>query len=305
MVHPQRLVAHVLAEDVSMTHSMTAFARQSGEFIGGSLVWEIRSVNHRYLEPSFKLPESLRLLEGDLREQLRARIARGKVECSLRVSHNANIDTNIAINTPLLEQIISAGIMVQTKLAQAAALNPLELLAWPGVLQQPQSDDDAAAQAASELFNRALDQLVEYRAREGAALRQFIETQLDAVATIVESARQQMPLILRAQKQKLQERLAELSSELNHDRIEQEIVILAQKSDVEEELDRLQTHIKETRRALQQREPCGRRLDFLMQEFNREANTLSSKSLAAETTLNAVQLKVLIEQMREQIQNIE
>jgi uncharacterized protein (TIGR00255 family) len=128
---------------------------------------------------------------------------------------------------------------------------------------------------------------------------------LDAVAVIIQNARQQMPLILRAQKQKLRDRLAELSTELNHDRIEQEMVILAQKSDVEEELDRLQTHIKEARRALQQREPCGRRLDFLMQEFNREANTLSSKSLAADTTLNAIQLKVLIEQMREQIQNIE
>lgn len=288
-----------------MTHSMTAFARQSGEFTWGSLVWEIRSVNHRYLEPSFKLPESLRLLEGDLRERLRSQIARGKVECSLRVSHNANADTTIAINTSLLEQIIAAGMLVQTKLPQAAALNPLELLAWPGVLQQPQGDDDVVAQAAAESFNRALQQLVECRAREGAALQQFIEIQLDAVATIIQTARQHMPLILSAQKQKLQERLAELTGELNRDRIEQEIVMLIQKSDVEEELDRLQTHIKETRRALQQREPCGRRLDFLMQEFNREANTLSSKSLAAETTLNAVQLKVLIEQMREQIQNIE
>jgi uncharacterized protein (TIGR00255 family) len=288
-----------------MTYSMTAFARQTGEFSWGSLVWEIRSVNHRYLEPSFKLPESLRLLEGDLREQLRTHVARGKVECSLRLLQSASADTRIAVNTLLLEQIIAASVLVQAKLPQATALNPLELLAWPGVLQQPDSDNDAISRAATELFARAAQQLVENRAREGGALREFIESQLDAVTLIIQSARAQMPLILSAQKQKLEARLAELSSELNRDRVEQEIVILIQKSDVEEELDRLQTHIKEARRALQQREPCGRRLDFLMQEFNREANTLSSKSLAADTTLNAIQLKVLIEQMREQIQNIE
>jgi uncharacterized protein (TIGR00255 family) len=292
-------------EGFLMTYSMTAFARQTGEFAWGSLVWEIRSVNHRYLEPSFKLPDSLRLLESDLRERLRAHIARGKVECSLRLLHSATANTQLAVNDSLLEQIVAAGVLVQSKLPQATALNPLELLAWPGVLQQPESDNDAITQAATELFARAVAQLVESRAREGAALQQFIELQLDAVTAIIESARVQMPLILSAQRQKLETRLAELSSELNHDRIEQEIVILTQKSDVEEELDRLQTHIKEARRALQQREPCGRRLDFLMQEFNREANTLSSKSLAAETTLNAVQLKVLIEQMREQVQNIE
>ncbi len=293
-----------------MPHSMTAFARQTGEFSWGSIVWEIRSVNHRYLEPSFKLPEALRLLEGELRERLRAHVARGKIECSLRLLHHAADTAPIAINTVLLEQLLAASAVVQkklllAKLPQAAALNPLELLAWPGVLQQPDNDSDAIAGASVELFNRALQQLVECRAREGAALQQFIIAQLDAVAAIIQSARTQMPTILRAQKQKLHDRLAELCGELNHDRIEQEIVILAQKSDVEEELDRLQTHINEVRRALQQREPCGRRLDFLMQEFNREANTLSSKSLAAETTLNAVQLKVLIEQMREQIQNIE
>jgi uncharacterized protein (TIGR00255 family) len=284
---------------------MTAFARQTGEFAWGSLVWEIRSVNHRYLEPSFKLPEALRMLEGELREQLRAHVGRGKIECSLRLVQHAAADTRIAINTALLDQLIAASAVVQEKLPLAAALNPLELLAWPGVLQQPDTDTDVITQAAAELFKHAIAQLIESRAREGAALQQFIEIQLEAVATIVQSARQQMPQILLAHKQKLAARLAELSGELNHDRIEQEIVILAQKSDVEEELDRLQTHIKEAHRALKQREPCGRRLDFLMQEFNREANTLSSKSLTAETTLNAVQLKVLIEQMREQVQNIE
>jgi uncharacterized protein (TIGR00255 family) len=295
----------------SMTYSMTAFARQTGEFAWGSLVWEIRSVNHRYLEPSFKLPEVLRMLEGELREQLRTHVARGKIECSLRLAQNATANSQIAINTTLLEQIIAASTCVQEKLPQAAALNPLDLLAWPGVLQQADTDADAMTEAAAELFKGAMRQLVESRAREGAALRQFIAAQLDAVAAIVQTIRQQMPQLLLAQRQKLEARLAPIlaeanaATELNQDRIEQEIVMLAQKSDVEEELDRLQTHIKETQRALQQREPCGRRLDFLMQEFNREANTLSSKSLTAETTLQAVQLKVLIEQMREQVQNIE
>lgn len=288
-----------------MTYSMTAFARQTGEFAGGSLVWEIRSVNHRYLEPSFKLPESLRMLEGELRELLRTQVARGKVECSLRIVQNTATDTAVAVNTALLDQIVAASAIVQQKLPQTAPLNPLELLAWPGVLQQPDTDADAIAQAAAESFKAAVRQLLESRAREGAALQQFIAAQLDAVGAIIQSTRQQMPQILAAQRQKLETRLAELSGELNADRVEQEIVILAQKSDVEEELDRLQTHIKEAQRALQQREPCGRRLDFLMQEFNREANTLSSKSLTAEITLNAVQLKVLIEQMREQVQNIE
>lgn len=293
-----------------MTYSMTAFARQTGEFEWGSLVWEIRSVNHRYLEPSFKMPEALRMLEGELREQLRTHVARGKIECSLRLTQNATANSQIAINTPLLEQIIAASTCVQEKLPQAAALNPLDLLAWPGVLQQPDTDADAMTEAAAELFKGAMRQLVESRAREGAALRQFIAAQLDAVAAIVQIIRQQMPQVLLAQRQKLEARLAPIleanaAGELSQDRIEQEIVMLAQKSDVEEELDRLQTHIKEAQRALQQREPCGRRLDFLMQEFNREANTLSSKSLTAEITLHAVQLKVLIEQMREQVQNIE
>ena len=288
-----------------MTYSMTAFARQTGEFAWGSLIWEIRSVNHRYLEPSFKLPESLRMLEGELREQLRGHVARGKIECSLRLNQNTTAGGRLVINEPVLEQVIAASRAVQEKLPQAAAPNPLELLAWPGVLQQSDADSDALAQTVAELFKSALRQLVESRAREGAALRQFIAAQLDAVAAIIETIRQQMPQILLAQRQKLEARLADLSAELNPERIEQEIVILAQKSDVEEELDRLQTHIKEAHRALQQREPCGRRLDFLMQEFNREANTLSSKSLTADITLNAVQLKVLIEQMREQVQNIE
>lgn len=288
-----------------MTHSMTAFARQAAEYEWGSLVWEIRSVNHRYLEPSFKLPDSLRLLEGELRERLRTHVARGKIECGLRLARTAGGSAGLAVDEAVLEQLLGCTAALQKKLPQSAALDPLEVLAWPGVLKTGDDDDSAIIAAATELFDLALQQLVDHRAREGAALRQYIEAQLDAVAVIVAAVREGMPRILAAQRQKLRDRLAEVSADLNSDRLEQELVILAQKSDVEEELDRLQTHIKEVQRALRQREPCGRRLDFLMQEFNREANTLSSKAQVSDTTLNAVQLKVLIEQMREQIQNIE
>lgn len=288
-----------------MTQSMTAFARQSATYAWGTLVWEIRSVNHRYLEPSFKLPDALRGLEGELRERLRTRLARGKIECSLRAQLPQEQGSTLAIDAAVLEQLLICAQQVQTKIPQAAALNPLDVLAWPGVLKAEQEDEETIMAAASALFDTALKQLAEHRAREGAELRRYIEIQLDAVAAIIDSVRAQMPTILNALRQRLRDRLTELRAELDHDRIEQEMVILAQKSDVAEELDRLQTHIKEVRRALQQSEPCGRRLDFLMQEFNREANTLSSKAQVSDTTLNAVQLKVLIEQMREQIQNIE
>lgn len=288
-----------------MTHSMTAFARQSGEFPWGSLIWEIRSVNHRYLEPTFKLPESLRQFEGELRERLRGRIARGKVECSLRLQRETQQEQNLSVDQAMLAQLLACADQVQAQLPQAAAPTALDVLGWPGVLKTSADDDAIIGQAAVALFDQALLQLIQNRAREGAELAKYLEVQLDSVTEIITHVRAHMPLILAAQKQKLRDRLADLMTELDGNRIEQEMVMLAQKSDVEEELDRVQTHIKEVRHALKQREPCGRRLDFLMQEFNREANTLSSKSLAADTTLNAVQLKVLVEQMREQIQNIE
>jgi len=284
---------------------MTAFARQSAEYPWGSLVWEIRSVNHRYLEPTFKLPESVRWLEGDLRECLRARVARGKVECALRLHRRAVNGAGLAIDEPFLDQLLASARRIETKLGANKPIGALELMAWPGVLIEADSDDDAINRQIVALFEQTLTQLAENRAREGAALREFIGAQLDAAAAITSRVRQQVPAILAAQQQKLRDRLQELTGELNRDRLEQELVMLAQKCDVEEELDRLQTHIKEVRRTLQKNEPCGRRLDFLMQELNREANTLSSKSLASETSQNAVELKVLIEQMREQVQNIE
>lgn len=289
-----------------MIRSMTAFARQASQHDWGSLIWEIRSVNHRYLEPSFKLPESMRRLENDLRERLRKTLSRGKVECSLRVQFQAGGGSSqLSINTELLTQLISAGESVQQQLNEPSVLNPLQLLQWPGIMSEPETDSDLMCEQALALFQVTLEQLVESREREGAALKLFIEQRLDTIGDITAAVKQQLPKILQAQRQKLQERLQELKTELNEDRLEQEMVILAQKADVDEELDRLDAHLIEVRRVLNKGGACGRRLDFLMQELNREANTLSSKSIVTDTTQAAVELKVLIEQMREQIQNIE
>ncbi|ARN76345.1 YicC/YloC family endoribonuclease [Oceanicoccus sagamiensis] len=289
-----------------MIRSMTSFARQASQHDWGSLVWEIRSVNHRYLEPSFKLPESMRRLENELREKLRKSLSRGKVECSLRVQFQAGGSSGqLSVNKELLAQLISAGETVQQQLRDPAALNPLQLLQWPGIMSEPETDSDLLCEQALALFVVTLEQLVESREREGAALKQFIEQRLDTIGHINGAVKQQLPDILQAQRQKLQERLEELKAELNPDRLEQEMVILAQKADVDEELDRLDAHLIEVRRVLTKGGACGRRLDFLMQELNREANTLSSKSIVTDTTQAAVELKVLIEQMREQIQNIE
>ncbi len=289
-----------------MIRSMTAFARQQNQQPWGTLVWEIRSVNHRYLEPSFKLPETLRRLENALREQLRKTLNRGKVECGLRLQlQSGGHNQQLNINQPLLEQLIHAGELVQGKLQQASSLNPLELLQWPGVIDEPEANVELICEQALESFKLALNQLLDSRQREGTELSQFIEKRLDNIAAITDSVRQQLPAILAAQRQKLSDRLQELKAELDSDRLEQEMVMLAQKADVDEELDRLDTHLTEVRRVLKKGGACGRRLDFLMQELNREANTLSSKSIVSETTQAAVELKVLIEQMREQVQNIE
>jgi uncharacterized protein (TIGR00255 family) len=290
-----------------MIRSMTAFARQASQQTWGSLIWEIRSVNHRYLEPGFKLPESMRRIENELRELLRRRITRGKLECTLRLQQdNGDQTAAISINEALLSQLIRASQTVQQQLPQPAAkLNPLELLQWPGVIINQQADSEQLCQLALQVFAQSLDQLLESRQREGAQLKQFIEQRLDAIAVITADVKQQLPQILQQQRQKLQQRLAELTADFDNDRLEQEMVLLAQKADVDEELDRLDAHLLEVRRVLKKGEACGRRLDFLMQELNREANTLSSKSIVSNTTQAAVELKVLIEQMREQIQNIE
>ncbi len=287
-----------------MTRSMTAFTRQEMQQPWGTLIWELRSVNHRYLEPHFRLPESLRDIEGHLREALRKALSRGKVEATLRfVPESAS--GALQVDQTRLQEVLAATRELQLAGAEMQALNPLELLSWPGVLVESALDMREVKLQAQTLFGEALKDLLEGREREGMELNQLIGLRLDSIEAIVADVKLLMPQILQSQRDNLQQKLSELSAELDAGRLEQEIALLAQKADVDEEIDRLQTHVQEVRRVLTQQGPIGRRLDFLMQELNREANTLSSKSIVASTTRSAVELKVLIEQMREQIQNIE
>lgn len=288
-----------------MTSSMTAFSRQQQEQDWGSLTWEIRSVNHRYLETSVRLPESFRSLENAVREAIRKRLTRGKVECQLRFQSEAKVSTDLHLNTELIRQLIQANIDIEQITGTSSSLNSMEVLRWPGVIEEQAFDKSAIEKQALSLFVAALDDLVATRDREGAELQGFVKQRIDSVREIVVSLREKMPDILAKQKQNLLDRLVELQAELEPTRLEQEVSLLAQKADVEEELDRLDSHLNEVERVMGAKGQKGRRLDFLMQELNREANTLSSKSIVVETTLSAVELKVLIEQMREQIQNIE
>ena len=288
-----------------MTASMTAFSRQQKEQEWGSLTWEIRSVNHRYLETSVRLPESLRALENGVREAVRKRLTRGKVECALRFQSEAKISSDLHLNTTLIKQLVQANVEIEQITGTSSNLSNMEVLRWPGVIEEQDFDKTSIEKQALSLFGAAMDDLVATREREGAELQGFIKKRIDSVREIVVNVRNKMPEILTKQKQNILDRLAELQAELEPTRLEQEVSLLAQKADVEEELDRLDSHLNEVERVLSANGQKGRRLDFLMQELNREANTLSSKSIVVETTLSAVELKVLIEQMREQIQNVE
>jgi uncharacterized protein (TIGR00255 family) len=287
-----------------MINSMTAFARASAQFDWGNIAWEMRSVNHRYLDVSFKMPEAQRGLEMDLRERMREHIGRGKVECSLRLQRHGGSTQGLAINQPLLQQLIAACHEIGTQIGDIGRPNPLALLQWPGVLNEA-DDNDLIQAAVLKLFDEALQQLADSRLREGEKLAELIDSRITTVAEITAVVREQMPTIMATQQQKLRDKLAEFKADLDASRLEQELVYMAQRADVAEELDRLVTHVGEVRRVLKKGGACGRRLDFLMQELNREANTLSSKSQVTDTTQAAVDLKVLIEQMREQVQNIE
>jgi len=285
-------------------HSMTAFARQDHQSESGSYTWEIRSVNSRYLELHFRLPESLRAIEGPVREILRKQLSRGKVECSLKFSPVTQNQT-LGVNETLVAQLNAAADQVHAVIGPGNALDALEILKWPGVLEQPSLDQQAIEADALSAFEQALSSLISMREREGQALKQFIEQRLESIAHQVQNVKQILPQILQTQRQNLLDKLADLKQQVDDDRFEQEMVILLQKADVDEELDRLGAHLTEVTRILNQKGAVGRRLDFMMQELNREANTLSSKSISTHTTNAAVELKVLIEQMREQVQNIE
>lgn len=289
-----------------MPRSMTGFARREAKLPWGTAVWEIRSVNHRYLEPSFRLPEDFREIEPSLREAMRKNLQRGKVEASLSIQWEMGGEAEMGVNMDKVSQLARAAQQINNLIGSAAApVSALDILRWPGVIQKQELDREALQADVLKLFELALEGLIEHRTREGAELEQLILQRLDGVSAQVIKVRARMPEILAAQREKLQVKLANLQIELDPERLEQEIVLLAQKADVDEELDRLDTHVIEVKRSLKQTDSLGRRLDFLMQELNREANTLSSKSIVSDTTQAAVELKVLIEQMREQVQNIE
>jgi len=286
-----------------MIHSMTGYARKEFKGDWGTAVWEIRSVNQRYLETYLRLPEQLRGLEPILRERFRKHLERGKVECNLRFESQTNAG-QLQVNEALAEQLIDNALWVIDRAGQGQ-LNPLDVLRWPGVMAAPEQDMDELNTRLLAGFDEVLGLFIESRQSEGDKLKALIEQRLEGIQVEVTKVRALMPQILDWQRQRLVDRLAEAQLELESTRVEQEIILLAQRIDVAEELDRLGMHITETHKILKKGGACGRRLDFMMQEFNRESNTLGSKSINAETTQSAVELKVLIEQMREQIQNIE
>ncbi len=288
-----------------MTRSMTAFARYEEQTDLGTLSWEIRSVNHRYLEVGFRLEDSFRPLEMAMRKFISDTLGRGKVEVALRYKSPERQQESLEINEALAKRVISRYQQLALLSDNAAPLDLMKVMQWPGVIETPSLDQEALSERVMASLQQALIDLVDTREREGAALQVMIEQRCQQIHHIAEQVRERMPEILQNHRQKLQERVQDLAINLEPERLEQEMVLLAQKSDVAEELDRLQNHVREVESVLQRNEPIGRRLDFLMQELNREANTLGSKSIDTDTTRFSVDLKVLIEQMREQIQNIE
>lgn len=285
-------------------NSMTAFARVEGDNALGSFAWELRSVNHRYLETQFKLPEKLKSLEPLLRERLRKTVARGKIECSLYFKASDN-EQSLVINQGRVSALLDAAEKIADQALGATPLTRNEILQWPGVLQPSEIDLSLLTELLLQSFDQALVKLVEARGAEGARMAALIYERLDLIDQLSDQLKQVMPGVLNDYQQRIETRLEQLKVEVDHDRLAQEIVMLAQKVDIAEELDRLNAHTAEVRITLAKPEPCGRRLDFLMQELNREANTLGSKSIATDNSQGAVNLKVLIEQMREQVQNIE
>ena len=287
-----------------MIHSMTAFSRFEVKGDWGNAVWEIRSVNQRFLETYFRLPEQFRSIEPALRERFRKQLNRGKVECSLRFNSNPSAKNNLSLNKGLAEQLLQhAGwINEQTLNSQ---LNPLEIMRWPGVMEAEEADMTNIQKEILEGFEQALKDFIDARTNEGENLKVLIEQRLEGIVEQSNKVKAFMPEIIAWQRKRITDKFTDAKIELDSSRVEQELVLLAQKMDVDEEIDRLSSHVKETRSILTKGGAQGRRLDFMMQEFNREANTLGSKSINVDTTNAAIELKVLIEQMREQIANIE
>ena len=286
-----------------MTVSMTAFARLEETAAWGRAIWEIRTVNHRYLDISMRLPEELRMLENAVREQISANIKRGKVDCNLRYEAVDSSHGSMPLNAALAGKLIAAAHALP--LAHAAPINPFDVLRWPGVIEREVMDTEALQKCLLEALDRALQLLLESRRREGKKLEMMVLDRCAQTLQQVEWMRDKLPTISATIRERYVRKAKELELELDQERLEQEMLILAQKMDIAEELDRLGAHVTEVQHVLDQDQQVGRRLDFLMQEMNREANTLGSKAASVDMSNVSVELKVLIEQMREQIQNIE
>ena len=288
-----------------MLHSMTGFSRQSVETEFGALTWELRAVNHRFLDISFKLHDDLRPKEQAFRQQVGSELKRGKIECAFYFRRAFNEGTEMQLNDELVELISARLTAIASKLDDANAVNPVDILRWPGVIQQSEVDLEPLFAAATKLLDEAIDALAGMRASEGGRIASMLESRCTDIAGLATSIRTPMPEVLEATRTKQRERIERLKVDADPERLALELALIAQKIDVDEEIDRLDSHVIEIRETLAKDEPVGRRLDFLMQELNREANTLGSKSADTETTKAAVELKVLIEQMREQVQNVE
>jgi len=288
-----------------MIRSMTAFARQEHQEPWGQVCWELRSVNHRYLDVSIRLPDEFRHLEELIRERIHGSLKRGKINVTLYFATNSSYAGQWQLNETLVKRLWETLQNIQVLTGNATFPNNLDILRWPGVLEADTSNMEQMSKSVLQHFDTALAQLLAHREREGAQLTTLISQRCTAIAGEVAYVRHELPTILQLQRERLQMRLAELANNLNNERIEQEMVISAQKIDVAEELERLEAHLVEIRQVLIQEQPAGRHLDFLVQELHREANTLGTKSAHINTSRRAVELKVLIEQMREQIQNIE
>jgi uncharacterized protein (TIGR00255 family) len=289
-----------------MIASMTGFARRETSGPWGSLICELRSVNHRFLESSLRLPEELRSLDPEIRQQFGRGLKRGKIDCTITFRRTDAAARALDLDRDVLEQLLQR-VREVTGLAGSTpvSIDALEALRWPGVIRDTDTGTEDLLVAARALTIAAIDDLALARAREGARLGEFIEQRCAGLIAVVAQVRTRLPEVRSRIRVRLDERLAELKAEVDQERLEQELALLLQRLDVDEELDRLGSHVEEIRRIVASNEPAGRRLDFLMQELNREANTLSSKSQDLETTRAAVDMKVLIEQLREQVQNIE
>ena len=288
-----------------MLHSMTGFARESAETALGTLTWEIRAVNHRYLDVQFKLPDVLRPQEQAFRQQASAVLARGKVECGLYFRRADDEQSQMQVDTGLVELLSTRLAELSAILPAAAAVNPVDILRWPGVMSQPEVDAEPLFDEATTLLDTTLQALNDMRVSEGQRIEEMLESRCTDIQGIAATVRKRMPEVLAMSRAKQKERIDKIDVVADPARLEVELALIAQKIDVDEELDRLESHLVEIRDAIGGKKAVGRRLDFLMQELNREANTLGSKSADTETTKAAVDLKVLIEQMREQIQNVE